>query len=110
MDFRWHKSTQSPNWSLLTRESWMKSEQLSSLATQGDDAIVINSKVPQWVKLRAVPISGSSSSSSSDGDAVKATFASASVGSTSNSVPAAAIINHAKSVTSADDDDDDDEL
>ena len=89
----------------------MKSEQLSSLATQGDDAIVISSKVPQWVKLRAVPISGSSSSSSSsDGDAVKATFASASVGSTSNSVPAATIINHAKSVTSADDDDDDDEL
>ena len=108
MDFRWHKSTQSPNWSLLTRESWIKSEQLPSLATQGDDAIVINSKVPQWVKLRAVPINGVSSCSSSDGDAVKATSASA--GSTSNSVPAAAIINHAKSVSSGDDEDDDDEL
>ena len=72
VDFRWHKSTQSPNWSLLGRESWMKAEKLPSVATEGDHVVSIDdSKLPQWVKYSAVAadntscIESSSSSSSS---------------------------------------------
>ena len=50
VDFRWHKSTQSPNWSLLARECWLKSEVLPSVAEEGDDGITISTKLPEWVK------------------------------------------------------------